>query len=83
MNCKWYNVVFVWSEYHNFDDVIKKLLRNFEVSGGHFFKKLWGLNAEVVSYKKNECTPFKNGIAGQGILEKALSRVKNAHAQNI
>ncbi len=29
--------------------VIKKLLRTFEVSRGHFFKKLRGLNAEVVS----------------------------------
>ena len=39
----------------NFDYVIKKLLRNFEVSEEHTFKKLRGLNAEVVSYKKNEC----------------------------
>ena len=31
---------------------IKKPLRNFEVSRGHFFKKQSGLNAEVVSYKK-------------------------------
>ena len=38
-----------------FRSIIKKLLRNFEGWRGHFFKKLWGLNAEVVSYKKNEC----------------------------
>ena len=31
---------------------IKKLLRNFEDSQGQFFKKLSGLDAEVVSYKK-------------------------------
>ena len=30
----------------------KKLLRNFEGQIGSMFKKLWGLNAEVVSYNK-------------------------------
>ena len=40
--------------------VIKKLLRNFEVSRGHFFKKLRGLNAEVVSYKKKACMHKRN-----------------------
>ena len=41
---------------------IKKLLRNFEYSNGSIFKKLRGLNAEVVSYKTNECTQNKGNF---------------------
>ena len=35
--------------------VTKKLVRNFEGQNESIFRKLRGLNAEVVSYKKNEC----------------------------
>ena len=41
---------------------IKKLLRNCEGSNGHFFKKLSGLDDNLVSYKKKECTLHKQSV---------------------
>ena len=49
---KYANSLDIWYENLQIWPKIKKLVRNFEISNGSIFKKLWGLKVEVVSYKK-------------------------------